>query len=313
MLHSLLVYVRSTLSLVVLVIHTVLWCIPFYTLTIARIIIPWTPWQRLCQRGLTAVGEAWIDTNTLALAATQRVDWDVGGLDGLQRDRSYLVNSNHQSWIDIVVLQRVFNRRIPFLRFFLKQELIWVPLLGLAWWALDMPFMKRYPREVLEQHPELRGKDLETTRRSCDRLRHAPVAIMNFIEGTRFTPEKHRRQESPFRHLLRPKAGGIAFVLGAMGTQLTSMLDVTIVYPDFRPSLLDFLSGGVRRVVVRVQERPIPAEFSTGDYLDDPQFRQRIQAWVGELWANKDALIDRLLNDPQPAHAPARGARQSPA
>ena len=286
--------VRSIVALVLLAAHTVFWAVPLYAVAIAKLVVPWQPWQRACSRVLTRVSELWISTNNLALRLLHRTDWDVEGLAGLRMDRSYLVNSNHQSWTDIVVLQRVFNRRIPFLRFFIKQELIWVPILGLAWWALDMPFMKRYPREVLEKHPELRGKDLEATRRSCQRLRHAPVSIMNFLEGTRFTPEKHRSQGSPYRNLLRPKAGGIGFVLSAMGEQLPYLLDVTIVYPQGRPTMWEFIGGGVSRVVVRVTQRPIPPEFSHGDYANDPQFRDCFQAWVSELWSDKDALIDRL-------------------
>jgi 1-acyl-sn-glycerol-3-phosphate acyltransferase len=285
---------RSILALVVLAAHTVFWALPLYAVAIVKILIPWKPWRRTCSRALTRLSELWISTNNLALRLLHRTDWDIEGLGGLRMDRSYLVNSNHQSWTDIVVLQRVFNRRIPFLRFFIKQELIWVPILGLAWWALDMPFMKRYPRELLEKQPELRGKDLEATRRSCERLRHAPVSIMNFLEGTRFTAEKHLEQGSPYRNLLRPKAGGIAFVLGAMGEQLPYLLDVTIVYPQGRPTMWDFIGGGVSQVVVRVTQRPIPAEFSRGDYDKDPQFRERFQAWVSELWSDKDALIDQL-------------------
>jgi 1-acyl-sn-glycerol-3-phosphate acyltransferase len=314
MVHSLRASVRGGLSLLVVGIHTLLWAIPLYTVTIAKVVVPWGPWQRLCGRALTRVAELWIDTNNLALDLIHRIDWDVDGLGELRRNGSYLVNANHQSWTDVVVLQRVFNRRIPFLRFFLKQQLIWMPVLGLAWWALDMPFMKRYPREVLERHPELRGKDLETTRRSCQRLRHAPVTIMNFIEGTRFTPEKHRRQNSPYRNLLRPKAGGMAFVLSAMGAQLPTMLDVTIVYPESRASIWDFLCGRVSRMVVRVKQRPIPAELSSGDYTADPRFRQRFQAWVDEMWSDKDALIDRLLNNTPTVRTPGGtdGDRREP-
>src|SRR5579863_10046354 len=111
----------------------------------------------------------------LIKALVTRTRWVVDGLQGLNRGGWYLVLSNHQSWVDIPVLQRTFNRRIPFLKFFLKQQLKWVPVLGLAWWALDFPFMQRYSKETLEQHPELRGKDKEATRIACERFRDLPV------------------------------------------------------------------------------------------------------------------------------------------
>ena len=109
------------------------------------------------------------------------------------------------------------------MKFFLKKELIWVPVLGIVWWALDFPFMKRTASA---------RKDMETARKACDKFRLLPVTIMNFLEGTRFTTAKQERENSPFAHLLKPKPGGMAVVLGALGRQLYSILDVTIVYPE---------------------------------------------------------------------------------
>jgi 1-acyl-sn-glycerol-3-phosphate acyltransferase len=240
-------------------------------------------------------GNAWVGANSSMLDLVHRIEWRVTGLDGLDPQGWYLIGCNHQSLVDIPVLQKVFYRRIPFVKFFLKQELIWVPVLGFAWWALDFPFMKRYSREEIARRPELRGKDLETTRRACERFRHVPTSILNFLEGTRRTPGKHAGQQSPYTHLLRPKAGGIAFVIGAMGEMFNALLDVTIVYPDgYDLSFWDLLSGKVRRIVVHVEQRPIPAELLGGDYTDDPAFRDQFQAWVQVLWQEKDALIERL-------------------
>jgi 1-acyl-sn-glycerol-3-phosphate acyltransferase len=207
----------------------------------------------------------------------------------------YLVLANHQSWVDIPVLQAIFNRRIPLLRFFLKSQLFWVPLLGLAWWALDFPFMKRYSREQLERRPELAGRDIEATRRACAKFRALPVSIMNFVEGTRFTPAKHAKQVSPFARLLKPKAGGIAFVLDAMGDALHSILDITIVYPKGRPSMADLFADRIGEVRIEVQQYPIPAELRAGDYKNDPAFRERVQAWINSLWSSKDRTIAELL------------------
>jgi 1-acyl-sn-glycerol-3-phosphate acyltransferase len=191
------------------------------------------------------------------------------------------------------VLQKVFNRRIPFLRFFLKSQLIWVPLLGPAWWALDFPFMKRYSRETLAKHPELQGKDREATRRACEKFRHMPVSVMNFAEGTRFTPEKHAAQSSPYRHLLRPKAGGLAFVLDAMGDALHAIVDVTIVYPNGSGTMMDLIAGRIRDIRVHVRELPIDDSLR-GNYEEDAAFRDRFQSWVNVLWNEKDAQIERM-------------------
>jgi hypothetical protein len=50
---------------------------------------------------------------------------------------------------------------------------------------------------------------------------------MNFVEGTRFTPAKHAAQQSPYKHLLKPKAGGLALALHVLGDRFDSLLDVT--------------------------------------------------------------------------------------
>lgn len=222
------------------------------------------------------------------------MDWHVTGLDGLSKDEWYLVNCNHQSWADIPVVQKVFNRKIPMLKFFLKQELIWVPLLGLCWWALDFPFMKRSTPAQIKKNPELAGKDLEVTRAACEKFKYTPVSVFNFMEGTRLTPEKHAKQDSPFEHLLKPKAGGAAFVLGSMGEVMHTMLDVTVLYPNSPKNIWDMFCGKVSTVVVDVRKVDIPKQFLGKDYTSDAEFKAEFQAWVNELWVEKDQHIANL-------------------
>ncbi len=264
-------------------------------LALLKFLLPLHAARTALSRLLIVVAESWITVNGLTLAFLTRIDWQVEGLESLRHEGWYLVLSNHQSWVDIPVLQHTFNKRIPFLKFFLKQELIWVPLLGLAWWALDFPFMKRHSKELLERHPELRGKDLETTRAACEKFRHVPVSVMNFVEGTRFTEAKRDGQKSPYARLLRPKAGGVAFVINAMGDVLQAIVDVTIVYPEGRPTFADLLSGRLRVVRVLVRERPIPSELLGGDYENDAAYRERFQRWLVELWDEKEALLAKEL------------------
>ncbi|MEZ4568607.1 MAG: acyltransferase, partial [Desulfobacterales bacterium] len=238
-------------------------------------------------------GTAWIDSNSFIQRLAVNIRWDVQGLEGFSTDDSYLVISNHRSWTDIFVLQHIFNHRIPFLKFFLKKELMWVPVLGIAWWALDYPFMKRYSRQFVEKHPELKGKDMETTRKFCAKFKNSPVTVLNFLEGTRFNNEKHAKQNSPFAHLLLPKAGGIAVVLGSMGEYLTHIVDVTIVYPENKPPMpfWDFLQGKIPMVAVRIRKIDIPKEFLGKNYETDEVFRKRFQEWINQLWVEKDETI----------------------
>lgn len=286
--------IRLPLAMLLLAGNIVLHVTPLFALTLLRMILPLHRLRRACSRVLVAIAESWIAVNNILFDIFTRTRWQVEGLDGLQRHGNYLVLCNHQSWVDIPVLQKVFNRKIPFLRFFLKSQLIWVPLLGPAWWALDFPFMKRYSKETLAAHPELQGKDMEATRRACEKFRHMPVSVMNFVEGTRFTPAKHDAQQSPYRYLLRPKAGGLAFVLDAMGDALHAILDVSIVYPDGAGTMMDLIAGRVRDIRVHMRELPVHADMR-GDYERDEAFRARFQTWVNGLWQEKDARIERML------------------
>ncbi|CAM5512552.1 acyltransferase [Rhodanobacter lindaniclasticus] len=293
MLASLPSFLRVPLALLALALNIGLHIVFIFVFTLFKLIVPVRAFRQACSRALVAVAESWIGVNNMLFGVFTRMRWQVDGLAGLRRDGNYLVLCNHQSWVDIPVLQKVFNRRIPFLRFFLKQELIWVPLLGQAWWALDFPFMKRYSPQTLLRHPELQGKDREATRRACEKFRHMPVSVMNFAEGTRFTPAKHDAQHSPFRYLLRPKAGGVAFVLDAMGEALHAILDVTIVYPYGPCTIADLIAGRVREVRVHVRERPLQREL-IGSYDEDAAFRGRVKAWMNTLWSEKDAQAARM-------------------
>ena len=289
------VALRVFLIALLLAANTVLHVVPLLAVTAVKALLPIERLRAASSRWLTGIAESWIGVNGWMLDRWSRTRVQVEQDADLQRDGHYLVLANHQSWVDIVVLQRVFNRRIPLMRFFLKRQLIWVPLLGVAWWALDFPFMARHTREQIQRRPELAGRDIEATRRACEKFRAIPVAIMNFVEGTRFTPAKHSRQASPYRHLLKPRAGGVAFVLDAMGDGLHAILDVTIAYPGGRPSLVDLIANRVPEVRVRVRQRAIPVELVGGDYQSDAEFRARFQHWINGMWLEKDAEMQRLL------------------
>ena len=281
-------------------VNTVFWFIPIMCFSVLKL-LPITPWQRFISYLLDGCATNWITVNGWNQAIFSRTDVSVDGMSALTKNDWYLVIANHQSWVDILVLQRIFNRKIPFLKFFLKKELIWVPFLGLAWWALDFPFMRRYSKSFLAKHPHLKGKDLETTRKACEKFQTKPVSVMNFIEGSRLTPEKQARQASPFTHLLKPRAGGIAFVLSAMGSQLHRLVDVTIHYPKGIPTFWEFVSGKVSDIRVSVRVTPIADLFNQNifneQYFDDPQQRAVFQQWLNSIWSQKDQQLIQLNSE----------------
>lgn len=287
-------WLRAVVASLLIAINTALHATPLLMLALLKALIPLQGFRRVASRWLVSIGESWIAINSAMIQHIGGTTIHVSGLEELRNNGWYLVISNHQSWVDIPILQSVLNRRIPFLRFFLKSELIWVPVLGLAWWALDFPFMKRYSKEQIERKPELRGKDMEATRAACEKYRELPVSVMNFVEGTRYTPSKHQKQASPYQHLLKPRAGGVALVVESMGTMLEAVVDVTVSYPQGRPSVADLVSGRVRDVRVDVRRIEIPPNLIGGNYESDPAFRERVQTWIGELWADKDVRMQLM-------------------
>ena len=288
-------WLRVALALLATSLNTLVHAIPLLLAAAVKAVLPFRRVRRAADPVLTGAAESWIAVNTAMLDRFTGTRVQVTVDAALDPAGHYLVLANHQAWVDIVILQKVFNRRIPLLRFFLKRQLFWVPVLGLAWWALDFPFMGRYSRSQIAKNPELGRRDREVTRRACEKFREVPVSVMNFVEGTRFTPDKHAQQASPYRHLLKPRSGGVAFVLDAMGEGLQSVLDVTIAYPAGRPSMVDLMSGRVPVVQVLVRERVIPAWILEGSYQDDRAFRARFQQWMNGLWLQKDRDMERLL------------------
>ncbi len=288
-------WLRVASLFLLIVLNTLVHALPLLLVALFKALLPFKRLRHALNRVLTDLAERWIAMNSAMIDRFTRTRFQVAMPAALQPEGHYLVLANHQSWVDIVVLQKIFNRRVPFMRFFLKRQLIWVPVLGLAWWALDFPFMGRYSRKEIAKNPELGRRDMEVTRRACEKFRSIPVSVMNFVEGTRFTPAKHAAQQSPYRHLLKPKSGGVAFVIDAMGDTLRAVLDVTIVYPGGRPTMVDLLGGRIPEVRMSVRERAIPEALIGGSYQDDRAYRARFQQWMNGLWEEKDAEIARML------------------
>ncbi|MFJ2984126.1 MULTISPECIES: acyltransferase [unclassified Pseudomonas] len=285
------------LTTTLLLINTVVMICPLLVFALLKLVVPGR-WRDYASAAVMWVAEAWSEIDKAIFALCIPTQWDIRGVENLRRDTSYLAVSNHQTWVDIPALIESLNRRTPFFKFFLKKELIWVPLLGLAWWGLDYPFMKRYSKAFLDKHPELKGKDLEITKAACELFKRQPVTVVNYLEGTRFTEAKRLEQQSPYRYLLKPKAGGVAFVLAALGEQLDALLDVTIVYPGNKaPGFWALLNGSINRVIIDIQVRELDPALWAGDYESDPVFRQTVQAWVNQLWVEKDKRIEQLRGE----------------
>jgi 1-acyl-sn-glycerol-3-phosphate acyltransferase len=287
--------VRGGIALLALAVNTLACTLPLFAFALLKLLLPFATVRRRVDPVLHAIANAWVAGNSLWMRLLHPTRWEVQGLPARGHGGWVLVNCNHQSWADIFVLQHLLHGRVPMLKFFLKQELIYVPVIGLAWWALDFPFLRRHGKEALRRDPQKRADDMEATLRACRKFALVPTSVMNFAEGTRFTPEKHAKQHSPYRHLLKPKAGALALTLGALGEKFDALIDVTIAYGPRIPGFWDFLCGRVQRVAVHVDQMPVPPEFIGLDYAADSQGRKRFQRWLTALWERKDARMDLLL------------------
>lgn len=286
-------------ALVVLAVslNTVVATVMVFILAVIKFLSPRGRARNAVTHWLSLVGEYWVSFNSFMVRVIGSVNWDIQIDEGIRPDGRYLVFCNHQSWVDILVLQHVLNRRAPFMRFLLKQELMWVPLLGFCWWALDMAFLRRYSKQEMLKNPALRNKDLEIAARACEKLKHIPVSMMSFPEGTRFTAAKKEQQKSPYQHLLRPRYGGTGQILYSFDQALDHLIDVTICYPDGVPGLWDYVSGQVNNIVVKVKLRPIPDAVRGKDFREDSAAKAALRLWMRDIWTEKNSDIDLMLND----------------
>jgi len=289
--------IKGVIAATLFGLNTIFWFIPLFGVALLRKMSPADRLKRIFSDLLVRVAEYWIAVNNFGLKLIHKIQWDIRGLEGFRRDQSYLVCANHQSWVDIVVLTYVFTGRIPLLRFLLKYELLYLPLIGTACWLLDFPFMKRYSKDYLEKFPEKRGQDLETIRRACSRFKDINVSILSFLEGTRFSRKKHIHQSSQYENLLKPKIGGISMVLAAMGQKFDKFIDVTIHYPEGVQNLWGLLSGKVNRVIVQIHGYDIPRELLQKASRNEEEFRELVRNWIQDIWENKDALLSRLRSE----------------
>lgn len=289
---------RGAAVLLALGLNTVVLCLVLFLCSFAKLLAPAGAPRRRVRRFLARLPVLWIAVNNGLFSLMRITRWDIEIPPGLKREGSYLVVSNHQSWADVLILQRAFNRRLPFFRFFVKESLIWLPFLGAAWWALDMPFMKRYSREQLAARPELKGRDLENARKACEKFRQMPVAMMNFPEGSRYSISKRDYLGSRYRHLLEPRIGGIGQVLFALDEELDALVDVTIFFggrgDKAAPTLWEFVSGQAPCVAVRARQVAIPPDLRGSNFRTDLEFRGRLERLISGLWQAKDEELSEL-------------------
>lgn len=254
------------------------------------------------------IAHHWVGVNNLLIdKVLPHKDWRICLPDDLNPSGNYLLICNHQSWVDTSVIQYVSEGILPITRFFAKHELLYIPIVGQTFYFLDFPMMKRHSKEQIQKNPELANRDLNEARRACQLLADKPFVLLNYLEGTRITPAKHAKQQSPYQHLLKPKAGGFALALSSLGEQIDGILDMTLVYPDGTPQYSDLWQGKLTRLGVDIRhidiKQPLFTALKNGEYEHDNAVKNELFAWLDEIWQAKDERIQTMLDDfHQPKH-----------
>ncbi|MGP5516666.1 acyltransferase [Psychrobacter celer] len=278
--------------------------IPLWLMGVGKIITG----APIADKTVIKIANHWISSNNALIDnMLPRKDWRISLPDDVNTEGKYLLISNHQSWVDTSIVQYISEKRLPLTRFFTKFELIYIPIVGQAFYFLDFPMMRRHSKEAVAKNPALKGQDIEEAKRACALLKDKPFTLLNYLEGTRFTQAKHEQQKSPYTHLLKPRAGGLSLAINALGSEMDGLLDMTIVYPDGVPTYSDLWKGNIKRLGVDVRYLDIPAELfagiKRGGYENDEQVKAQMFAWIEQVWRDKDQRISDMLADFE--HSPA--------
>ncbi len=279
-------------SLFLLATNMIFWSTLLLTVSLVRLIFPLTNWKKITTGILIHIGESCIYCNNLWINILHRPKITIEGFDFSDKTNWYIATSNHQSWADIFVLQYITNRKIPLLRFFMKDVLKWIPIVWVVGWSMNMPFLKRYSKEKLRRNPELRGKDVASMKKSFEDLSIYPGTVFSFAEGTRFSEKKQKEENSNFYKLLAPKAGGIAITLATMPF-IKNLIDFTIVYQSERRTFWAFLCGEMSEIRIQAKLKKIPEDFFDRDYSNDEEYRKSIKVWLNDLWKEKEDFLKK--------------------
>ena len=240
------------------------------------------------------VFKVWLYGVSISINFINKVDWKISKDFIGSHKKSYIVVSNHVSWLDTLIIVSVLHKEIPVPKFFMKNSLKYIPFAGQACWALDMPFLKRYSREYLLKHPEARTKDIETTKNSCKKFKGIPTTMVNFVEGTRFNEEKKNASKSTYINLLPPKTMSLSLAIESLGEDFENIIDFTLYYPDnMQHAFKDMLFGRLKRVFIDAKEIKIEQDLR-GNYLEDKVYKRRFTLWLKDLWLKKDQTIENF-------------------
>ncbi len=146
--------------------------IPLWLMGVGKVITG----ASIADKAVIKIATHWISSNSALIDnMLPRKDWRINLPDDIHTNGKYLLVSNHQSWVDTSIVQYIGEKRLPLTRFFTKFELIYIPIVGQAFYFLDFPMMRRHSKEAIAKNPALKGKDIEEAKRACALLKDKPL------------------------------------------------------------------------------------------------------------------------------------------
>jgi len=275
----------ATLSVSFLALHLAMWCVGLVVLEIVRLLVP--PTTRSVRRIAARMYHLAVRTDNWWLRRVVGVQWNIPAAD-VGPGRIAVVISNHRSWSDTLLVQSVICAHGPILKFLAKQELVYVPILGIIVLSFEFPRLKRKASQA-QSEEQRRESDRARVTEAALSLRETRAALLSFVEGTRFTEAKRIELNSPFQHLLPPRAGGFSAIVDAVRDHDAVVVDLTLNYePDV--SFWQFIGGVHTHVTIHAAS--FPADQLPGD----------LRGWLWQRWEEKEGLLaqGRNLGHPTP-------------
>ena len=257
----------STVSLTAITLNLLFWIPALIVLALLKAVVRQPAILSFMDAIVDRIYRAAVWFDHFWLTRVLKIKLDVHGDVPSDRLSNCIVISNHRSWFDILLLQSLVVRKGPLLMFLIKQELIYVPVVGWICMALNFPRLNRGKSE--------HGRDRDYA--SVASASQRPGALMNFIEGTRFTPEKHDQQGSEYRHLLKPRSGGFRVML--QNLPAAPIFDFTLVYPKDGLTFWQCLNGEHLNYRIYINM------FEAGEVPQEPT------EWLAKRWQEKDQLL----------------------
>lgn len=262
-------HLLSFSSALVVTVNLAFWVIWLAFFALLKLLLrrdPFRQWinncTEFCYRGAVGVHNFW-------MFSVVGINLNIKG--ELPDHDSPVIISNHQTWTDIPVLHgAVTLGGGPTLKFLIKRELLWVPIIGWICYSLNFPRLNR------GQGSQARTKDYAAIQAFSKSLHHERGALLIFAEGTRFTDIKHHNQSSPYRHLLVPRPGGLKVAMETVPPN-TPVVDLTIVYHG-TTHFWRCLGGSTKEIDVVIRTYP-------GDEIKE------VRDWLNDRWQEKDGFF----------------------